>query len=71
LEQEAVKLKLTWRLQDVKDARAMGYLLRKVANRSGTSPGEKTKKQNNNNNKTPKNNKRLLQLTKMKKELEI
>ena len=33
LEQEAVKLKLPWRLKDIKDARAMGYLLRKAANR--------------------------------------
>jgi hypothetical protein len=35
LKQESVKLKLTWRPQDTKDARAM-----KAANRSGTSPGE-------------------------------
>jgi hypothetical protein len=26
-------LKLPWRLKDVKDARAMGYMLRKAANR--------------------------------------
>ena len=32
LKQEAVKLKLTWRPQDVQDARAVGYLLRKAAN---------------------------------------
>ena len=50
--QEAVTLKLPWRLKDVKDARAMGYMLRKAANRSGTSPGESS----------------LLQSTKMKKE---
>jgi hypothetical protein len=31
LEQEAVKLKLSWRHQDVKDA--VGYLPRKAANR--------------------------------------
>jgi hypothetical protein len=39
LKQEAVTLKLPWRLKDVKDARAIGYMLRKVANRDGTSPG--------------------------------
>jgi hypothetical protein len=33
LKQEAVTLKLPWRLKDVKDARAMGYMLRKAANR--------------------------------------
>jgi hypothetical protein len=33
LEQEAVMLKLPWRSQDVRDARAMRYLSRKVANR--------------------------------------
>jgi hypothetical protein len=33
LEQEAVKMKLPWILQDVRDARAMGYLPRKAANR--------------------------------------
>jgi hypothetical protein len=32
-EQEAVKLKLLWRPQDVRNARAMGYLPRKVAYR--------------------------------------
>jgi hypothetical protein len=37
LKQEAVTLKLPWRPEDVRDARAMGYLLRKG---SGTSPGE-------------------------------
>jgi hypothetical protein len=53
LKQEAVTMKLPWRLKDVKDARAMGYMLRKAANReSGTSPGESS----------------LLQSTKMKKE---
>jgi hypothetical protein len=31
LEQEAVKLKLPWIPQDVRDARAVGYLLRKAA----------------------------------------
>jgi hypothetical protein len=38
LEHEAVKLKLTWRPQDVKDARAVGYLLRKAANREWNQP---------------------------------
>jgi hypothetical protein len=33
LEHEDVTLKLPWRRQDVKDARAMAYLLRKAANR--------------------------------------
>jgi hypothetical protein len=33
LKQEAVTLKLPWRLKDVKNARAMGYMLRKTANR--------------------------------------
>jgi hypothetical protein len=53
LKQEAVTMKLPWRLKDVKDARATGYMLRKATNReSGTSPGESS----------------LLQSTKMKKE---
>jgi hypothetical protein len=33
LKKEAVALKLPWRLKDVKDARVMGYMLRKAANR--------------------------------------
>jgi hypothetical protein len=33
LNQEAATLKLPWRLQDVRDARAVSYLLRKVANK--------------------------------------
>ena len=33
LEQETVTLKLPWRPQDIRDARTMGYLLRKAANR--------------------------------------
>jgi hypothetical protein len=41
--------------QDVRDARAMGYLLRKAANREWKQPRRK----------------KLLQSTKMKKELEI
>jgi hypothetical protein len=36
--QEAVTLKLPWRLKDVKDARAMGYMLRKAAN--GMEPAQ-------------------------------
>jgi hypothetical protein len=39
--QEAVTLKLPWRLKDVKDARAMGYMLRKVANREWNQPKRK------------------------------
>ena len=40
---EAVKLKsgLSWRLKDVGDDRAMGYLQRRAANRDGTSPRER------------------------------
>jgi hypothetical protein len=41
MEQEAVKLKLTWRPQDIQDARAMGYLLRKPANREWNQPRKK------------------------------
>jgi hypothetical protein len=41
LEQEAVKLKLTWRRQDVKDARAVGYLTRKADNRKWNQPRRK------------------------------
>ena len=52
LKQEAVTLRLPWRLKDVKYARAMGYMLRKAVTGSGTSPGESS----------------LLQSTKMKKE---
>jgi hypothetical protein len=33
LKQEAVTLKLPWRPKDVHDARAMGYMVRKTANR--------------------------------------
>ena len=33
LKQEAVTLKLPWGLKDLKDARAMWYMLRKAANR--------------------------------------
>ena len=33
LEKEPVKLKLTWRAQDVKDASTLLYLLRKAANK--------------------------------------
>ena len=38
LKQEAVTLKLPWRHKDVKDARAMGYMLRKADNREGNQP---------------------------------
>jgi hypothetical protein len=41
LKQEAVTLKLPWRPKDVKDARAMGYLLRKAANREWNQPRRK------------------------------
>jgi hypothetical protein len=41
LKQEAGKLKLTWRLEDVKDARAMEYLPRKAANRKWNQPRRK------------------------------
>jgi hypothetical protein len=38
LQQEAVKLKLTWRPEDVQDTRAMGYLLSKADNRGWSQP---------------------------------
>ena len=41
LKQEAVTLKLPWRLKDIKDARAMGYMLRKAANREWNQPRRK------------------------------
>lgn len=41
LKEEAVTLKLPWRLKDVKDARAMGYMLRKAANREWNQPRRK------------------------------
>ena len=41
LKQEAVTLKLPWRPQDVRDARAMGYMLRKAANREWNQPRRK------------------------------
>jgi hypothetical protein len=41
LEQEAVKSKLPWRPQDVRNARTMGYLLRKTANREWNQPRRK------------------------------
>jgi hypothetical protein len=34
-------LKLPWRLKDVKDARAMGYMLRKAANSKWNQPRRK------------------------------
>jgi hypothetical protein len=36
-----VKLKFTWRPQDVKDARAVGYLPRKTAHREWSQPRRK------------------------------
>ena len=41
LKQEAVTLKLPWRLKDVKYVRAMGYMLRKAANRKWSQPRRK------------------------------
>ena len=41
LKQEAVTLKLPWKLKDVRDARAMGYMLRKAANREWNQPRRK------------------------------
>ena len=41
LKQEAVILKLPWRLKDVKDARGMGYMLRKAAIREWNQPRRK------------------------------
>jgi hypothetical protein len=41
LKQEAVTLKLPWRLIDVKDARAMVYMLRKAANSKWNQPRRK------------------------------
>ena len=41
LKQEAVTLKLPWRLKDVKYGRAMGYMLRKAANREWNQPRRK------------------------------
>ena len=55
MKQEVVTLKWPWRPQDVLDARAVGYLLRKAANREWNPPMRK----------------KLLQSTKMKEELEI
>ena len=41
LNQEVVSWKLPWRLKDVKDARAMEYMLRKAANREWNQPRRK------------------------------
>jgi hypothetical protein len=41
LKHEAVTLKLPWRLKDVKDDRAIGYMLRKAANREWNQPRRK------------------------------
>ena len=38
LKQEAVTLKLPWRAQDAKDARTIGYLLKKTVNREWNQP---------------------------------
>ena len=38
LKQKAVILKLPWKCQDVGDVRAVGYLLRKDANREWNQP---------------------------------
>jgi hypothetical protein len=42
LEKEAVKLKLPWRPQDVRDVRAMGYLPTKASEREWNQPGERS-----------------------------
>jgi hypothetical protein len=41
MEEEAVMLKFTWGPQDVPDARAVGYLLRKAANLEWNQPKRK------------------------------
>jgi hypothetical protein len=41
LNQEATTFKLPWRPQDVQDVTAMGYLLRKAANREWNQPRRK------------------------------
>jgi hypothetical protein len=41
LKQEAITLKLPWRTQDVRDARAVRYLLWKAANREWKQPRRK------------------------------
>ena len=41
MEQEAVKLKLTWGPQDIRDARAEGSEPRKAANRDWSQPRRK------------------------------
>ena len=41
LKQEALKLKLPWRSQDVRDIKSKGYLLRKADNREGKQPKKK------------------------------
>ena len=41
LEQEVMKLWMPWRFQDIRDARAMGYMLRKAANREWNQPRRK------------------------------
>jgi hypothetical protein len=41
IEQKAITLTLPWRPQDVQDTRAVGYLLRKGANREWKQPRKK------------------------------
>ena len=41
MKQEAVKLKLTWVHQDLKDAGTVGYLLKKAAYREWNQPRRK------------------------------
>jgi hypothetical protein len=41
LKQKAVTLKLPWRLQDFQDTRAIGYLLKKTANKDWNQPQRK------------------------------
>ena len=41
LKQEAVTLKLPWRLKDVKDSRTMVYMLRQAAKREWHQPTRK------------------------------
>jgi hypothetical protein len=41
LKPEAVALKLPWKAQDIKDSRALGYVLRKAAKREWNQPRRK------------------------------
>ena len=40
-ERRSCNIEIFWRLKDVKDARAMGYMLRKAANREWNQPRRK------------------------------